>query len=409
MQEAEREAVREPVSGAMRTVAWNAVQCRQKRSGRQMFCVLLGVVMIPVLLTGCGHQPVAQHRSPPVVEVATVVQQDVPIYGNWVGTLQGYVNAQIEPHVTGYLIRQDYREGSFVRKGQELFEIDPRPFQATLDQAKAQVAQAEAQLGAAAINVRRDIPEAKAHAIPQSQLDNDTQAKLAAQASVEAAKAAVETAQLNLGYTQVRSIVSGIAGIAQVQVGNLVSPGTVLTGVSQVNPIKVYFPITEQEYLAIAGRLAPGTVDLLSAAASIPLQLTLADGSVYRYSGRILFADRQVDQQTGTIQIVGALPNPKRELRPGQYARVHALTRTLKNALLVPQSSVTQLQGSYQVTVVDANNRAQIRTAEVGPTMGTMWVVTSGLQPNERVIAEGSDKVKNGEQVTPKPYSAGGR
>lgn len=347
-------------------------------------------------------------QKPPAVEVATVLQKDVPIYGNWIGTLQGYVNAQIEPHVTGYLIRQEYREGSFVLKGDVLFEIDPRPFQATLDQAKAQVAQAEAQLGAAVINVNRDIPEAKAHAIPQSQLDNDTQTKLAAQASVEAAQAAVENAQLNLGYTQVRSIISGIAGIAQIQVGNLVSPGTVLTGVSQVNPAKVYFPITEQEYLAIAGRLVPGTVDLLSTAASIPLQLTLADGSVYRYSGRILFADRQVDQQTGTIQIVGVLPNPKRELRPGQYARVHALTRTLKNALLVPQSSVTELQGSYHVAAVGPDNRVQIRTVDVGPTVGTMWVVTSGLQPNERVIAEGSDKVRDSEQVTPKPYSAGG-
>lgn len=400
--------MRKTIQKMMRRVLQDAVQCRQKHPCRQRFCLLLGAALIPASLVGCGHQPMVRPQKPPAVEVATVLQKDVPIYGNWIGTLQGYVNAQIEPHVTGYLIRQDYREGSFVHKGEVLFEIDPRPFQATLDQAKAQVAQAEAQLGAAAINVRRDIPEAKAHAIPQSQLDNDTQAKLAAQASVEAAKAAVESAQLNLGYTQVRSIISGIAGIAQIQVGNLVSPSTVLTGVSQVNPVKVYFPITEQEYLAIAGRLAPGTVDLLSTAASIPLQLTLANGSVYRYSGRILFADRQVDQQTGTIQIVGVLPNPKRELRPGQYARVHALTRTLKNALLVPQSSVTELQGSYQVAVVGPDNRVQILTVEVGPTVGTMWVVTSGLQPNERVIAEGSNKVRDSEQVIPKPYSAGG-
>lgn len=371
------------------------------------FCILSVGLLGLLACAGCSHPPAA-HASPPVVEVATVIQKDVPIYGNWVGTLQGYVNAQIEPHVSGYLIKQDYREGSYVHKGDPLFEIDPRPFQAALDQAKAQVAEAQAKLGAAAINVKRDIPEAKAHAIPQSQLDNDTQTKLAAQASVQAAEAAVESAQLNLGYTRVRSIVSGIAGIAQVQVGNLVSPGTVLTGVSQVNPIKVYFPITGREYLAVAGRLASGTVDLLSTATSIPLQITLADGRVYRYSGRILFADRQVDQQTGTIQLVGVLPNPKRELRPGQYARVRALTQTLKNALLVPQSSVTELQGGYQVAVVNADKRVQILNVEVGPTVGPMWVITSGLQPNERVIAEGADKVRNGEQVTPEPYSAGG-
>ena len=239
-----------------------------------------------------------------------MVQKDVSIYGEWVATLDGYVNAQIQPQVSGYLIRQDYQEGSFVHKDDVLFEIDPRPFQAVLDQAKAQLAQAEAQLGNATLNVNRDIPEAEANAIARSQLEGDMQAQLAAKATVAASRAAVEQAALNLSFTKVRSLISGIAGIAQVQVGNLVTPSAVLTGVSQVDPIKTYFPISGEEYLRIAEKIHPETVNLLSSAAPIPLQLILANGSVYARSGSILFADRQVDQQTGTIRIAGAFANP---------------------------------------------------------------------------------------------------
>lgn len=258
----------------------------------------IAALLALALSAGCSGQKAAGPAPPPpVVEVTAAVQKDVPVYGDWVGTLEGYQNAQIQPQVSGYLTRQDYREGEVVRKDQVLFEIDPRPFQAALDQVKAQVAQAEAQLGKSRLDVKRDIPEAKEHAIPQSQLDNDRQAEQAAAAAVEAAKAAEEQAKLNLGYTQVRSLIPGIAGIATVQVGNLVSPSKVLTAVSQVNPIKVYFPISEQEYLRIAGRIAPGTVDLLSRAKRIPLTLILSDGSTYRYTGRILFAARQVDAQ----------------------------------------------------------------------------------------------------------------
>jgi RND family efflux transporter MFP subunit len=353
---------------------------------------------------GCSR-PVASAAPPatPTVEVATVVQRDVPIQGQWVGTLQGYVNAQIQPQVTGYLVRQDYQEGSFVRKGQVLFEIDPRPFQAALDQAKGQLAQAEAQLANAQINVNRDVPEAEAHAIPQSQLDNDTQTLRGAKAAVETDQAAVETAALNLGYTKVLSLIDGIAGITTVQVGNLVSQSTVLTSVSQVNPIKVYFPISEQEYLRMADGGAPGSVDWLTHASRIPLTLVLADGSTYPYRGRIVFADRQVDTQTGTIQIVGEFPNPHRLLRPGQYAQIRALTEVLKEALLVPQAAVTQLQGSYQLYVVDSNNNVQIRNVEVGPTAGTQWVIAAGLKPGERVVVVGSEKVRQGELVKPAP------
>jgi RND family efflux transporter MFP subunit len=368
-------------------------------------------VLVVSACAACSRRTAHAQQPPPapVVEVAVVTQKNVPVYGDWVGTLDGYLNAQIQPQVSGYLIRQDYQEGSFVRKDQVLFEIDPRPFQAVLDQAKAQLAEAQAQLGKTTLDVNRDIPEAQAKAIPQSQLDDDRQAQLGAKASVEAAQAAIEQASLNLGYTKVRSLIDGIAGIATVQVGNLVGPTAVLTSVSEVNPIKVYFPIGEQEYLRIAQRIAPGTVDFLSRSAAIPLQLTLADGSVYPYRGRILFANRQVDPQTGTIQIVGDFPNPKGILRPGEYARVRALTGTLKNALLVPQAAVTQIQGGYQIDLVAPGNRVQIRSVEVGPQVGTDWVIASGLQPGDRVVAEGTQEVRDGETVTPRPYAAGSR
>ena len=355
---------------------------------------------------GCERRVAAASALPaPTVEVAPVIQKDVPVQGEWVGTLEGYVNAQISPQVSGYLIRQEYHEGAFVKKGEVLFEIDPRPFQAVLDQAKGQLAQAEAQMANAELNVKRDIPEAEAHAIPQSQLDTDTQSLRGAKAAVEADQAAVEQAELNLGYTRVVSLVDGIAGINTVQVGNLVGPNTVLTAVSQVSPIKVYFPISEQEYLRMADGGGPGSVDFITHASRIPLQLTLADGSTYPHPGRIIFADRQVNSQTGTIQIVGEFPNSKNLLRPGQYARIQAPTGKITGALLVPQAAVNQQQGTYQVTVVGADNRAQLRTVEVGPRVGALWVITSGLKPGERVVAVGAEKTKQGELVNPTPYT----
>jgi len=368
-----------------------------------------GLVSAVLLLNGLGcsngNVRAAAPPPPPVVKVAPVIQKNVPVQGEWVGTLDGYVNAQIQPEVSGYLIRQDYREGGLVKKGQLLFEIDPRPFQAVLDQAKGQLAQAEAQMANAELNVKRDIPEAQAHAIPQSQLDTDTQALLAAKAYVEADQAAVEQATINLGYTKVTSLIDGIAGINTVQVGNLVGPSAVLTAVSQVSPIKVYFPISEQEYLRMADGGRPGNVDFITHASRIPLQLTLADGSTYPHPGKIIFADRQVNTQTGTIQIVGEFPNSRNLLRPGQYARVQAPTGNIEGALLVPQAAVNQQQGTYQVTVVGADNRAQLRTVQVGPTVGTRWVINSGLKPGERVVAVGADKVKEGGLVNPTPYT----
>jgi len=374
---------------------------------RDLRLIAFGIFLLATAgQAGCGRPQAAPAPRPPVVEVVSVVQKDVPLYSEWIATLNGYVNAQIQPQVTGYLIKQDYREGSLVHQGEVLFEIDPRPFQAVLDQAKAQLAQAEAQLGTAELNVKRDIPEAQAHAIPQSQLDTDANAELAGKAIVQADQAAIEQAELNLGFTKVRSLIEGIAGIAQVQVGNLVGPATVLTGVSQVNPIKVYFPINGGEYLQIANRLSPGTVNLLSPASAIPLELILSNGSTYGFKGRILFADRQVDQQTGTIQIVGAFPNPGNILRPGQTGRVRAVTDLRKDALLVPQRAVTELQGGYEVAVVGADNKISIRTVDAGERSGTMWIINQGLKLGERVVAEGTSRVRDGMVVTPKPYTS---
>jgi RND family efflux transporter MFP subunit len=372
---------------------------------KQISTALVSAALL-VLALGCsnGNVRAAAPPPPPVVEVAPVIQKDVPVQGEWVGTLEGYVTAQIQPQVSGYLIRQDYQEGAVVKKGQLLFEIDPRPFQAVLDQAKGQLAQAEAQMANAELNVKRDIPEAEAHAIPQSQLDTDTQSLRGAKAAVEAGQASVEQAELNLGYTRVVSLIDGIAGINTVQVGNLVGPSTVLTAVSQVSPIKVYFPISEQEYLRMADGGGPGSVDFLTHASRIPLRLTLADGSTYPHPGRIIFADRQVNTQTGTIQIVGEFPNSRNLLRPGQYARIQTPTGNITGALLVPQAAVNQQQGTYQLTVVGTDNRTQLRTVQVGPTVGTLWVVTSGLKPGERVVAVGADKVKEGGLVNPSPY-----
>ena len=354
---------------------------------------------------------------PPDVGIVHVTQEDVPVVSSWIATLDGYTNAQIQPQVTGYIIKQDYREGSFVHRGDVLFEIDPRPLQALVDQAKAQVSQArgqlaqgEAQLGLSNINVKRDTPLAQARAIAQSQLDNDLQTKAAAEASVgankagiEAAQAAVESAELNLGFTKVRSLVDGIAGIATVQLGNLVAPTTVLTTVSQVNPIKAYFPISEQEYLRVADRLKPGPGgDWLRNSGAVPLQLVLSDGTTYPLKGRIVFTDRQIDPQTGTIRVVGAFANPHNVLRPGQFGRITAITATKRNALLVPQRAVTELQGHYQVAVVVPGNKIAIRNVDVGDRTGTLWVIDKGLQPNDQVVTEGLAKIRDGAVVNPK-------
>jgi membrane fusion protein (multidrug efflux system) len=375
---------------------------KTKRS-HLLLCALSAT--IPLLQTACAKRQTGPTNATPLqVEVATVEQRDVTLYGDWVATLDGYVNAQIQPQVSGYMIKQDYREGSVVQNSEVLFEIDPRPFQATLDQAEGQLAQAQAQLELATINVKRDTPLAQAHAIAQSQLDNEMQQQAAQGAAVRTAEANVEQARLNLGFTKVRSLVTGIAGRAMTQVGNLVSQSTALTTVSQVNPIKVYFSISEQEYLGLSGRVkAGGKADLLSSGNAIPLQLTLGNGSTYPYKGQIVFVDRQVNPQTGTIQIAGSFPNPENLLRPGQFGRIKAETDVRHHALLIPQRAVSELQGSYQVAVVGSGNIVQIRSVALGPQLGSNLIITSGINPNERVVTEGVSKLKDGMRVSPQP------
>src|SRR6266566_131852 len=359
-------------------------------------------------MIGCGRTQAAAPPPPPEVRVARVVQQDVPVYSDWVATLDGYVNAEIRPQVSGYLIKQNYKEGSFVRRGQVLFEIDPRPFKAALDRAKGDLAQAEAQLGKSTLDVERDTPLAKARAIAQSQLDNESQAKLGAQAVVESDKAAVEQSELNLEWTKVTSLVDGIAGIAQVQIGNLVGPNSILTSVSQVDPIKAYFPISEQAYvLAQKQNSAVSTKHAIRFFGN-SLDLILTDGGIYPRKGKILLADRQVDPSTGTIRIVAAFPNPGNVLRPGQYGRVHVETNMKKGALLIPQSAVTQSQGSNQVAVIGGDHKVSIRAVKPGETFGTMWVIDSGLKPGEQVVVEGLQRLKEGTAVTPKPAQLSG-
>ena len=366
-------------------------------ASRQVFTVLLlGCSLL--FLGGCSGGKAASVPPPPVVEVANVVQQDTPIYSEWVAILDGYVNAQIQPHVSGYIIRQNYKEGSVVRKGDVLFQIDPRPFKAALDQAKGQLAQAEAQLGKASLDVQRDTPLAQARAIAQSQLDTEIQAKLGTQALVQAAKANVEQAQLNLEWTQVTSLINGIAGIAQVQIGNLVGPSSVLTSVSQVDPIKAYFTVSEQEFTDFHRRF-PTEQSVAEQRKRIPLQLLLADGSVYERPGTIYFADREVNPATGTIRIAGVFPNPNNLLRPGGYGRVRASAKTQSGALLVPQRAVIELQGSRQVAVVGNDNKVSIRPITVGERVGKLWIVTEGLKPGERVVVEGLMKVRDGAPV----------
>ena len=334
------------------------------------------------------------------VLIAQPIQRDVPMQREWVATLDGYVNAEIRPQVSGYIISQNYKEGAAVSKGQVLFEIDPRPFQAKLDSAKAELARAEADLGRTALDVERDTPLAEQKAIAKAQLDTEIQAKLAAQAAVQSGKAAVERAQLDLEWTKVTSLVGGVAGIAEVQMGNLVGPNARLTSVSQVDPIKVYFPVSEQEYLRSQHITTNGQqINLFENAP----ELILADGSVYPYKGKILLTDRQVDSNTGTIRLVAAFPNPGNKLRPGEYGRVRIQTSMQEHALLVPQSAVKELQGGYQVALLGSGNKAAIRSVKAGEKVGKMWVIDQGLNPDDKVIVQGIEKVKDGTSVVPKP------
>ena len=361
------------------------------------------------LLAGCDKKEVSASTGPAPalpVSVVKIEPTDVAIADEWVGTMDGYVNAQIQPQASGYLVRQLYSEGSQVQKDQVLFEIDPRPFQAVLDQAEGQLGQAKAQLALAQINVKRDTPLADAHAIARSQLDSETQQEAQAEANVKTAEAAVETAKLNLSFCQVRSLISGVAGQATVQVGNLVNTQSVLTSVSQLNPIKVYFSISDSEYLALTHEAATGNGDLLKAAAKVPLTLTLSNGEEYPSKGHIAFVDRQVNAQTGAIRVAAAFPNPQNLLRPGQFGRVKANTEMLHNAIMIPQAAVFEFQGQQEVYTVDANNRVHVNTVKLGPQHGSDWVIESGLAPDARVILDNLQKLREGAPVSPQLVTA---
>lgn len=381
---------------------------------------LLLALSLSVATIACGRGNGQAAKPIPVdVEVAAVRQQDVPIYGEWIGTLDGLVDADVKAQVTGYLLNQAYVEGSFVRKGQLLFQIDPRPFQAALDQAKAQLAQAQAQLAnaeatqmQAQLNVDKYVPLAQDQAASQQDLDNAVQTNVAAkatvlnsQAAIKATEAAVESAQINLDFTRLIAPIDGIAGQAQLQVGALVtaSSGPVTT-VSTLDPIKVFFTVSEQEYLAF-NRDYPTEATREAQMNRTPLDLILADGTTYAQKGKISFADRAVNQNTGAIRIAGLFPNPGNILRPGQYARVRAASSIKRGALLVPQRAVTELQGSYQVAVLDTDNKVSIQPVKVGQRVDSMWVIEEGLKPGERVIAEGVQKVPPGALVNPKPFT----
>jgi membrane fusion protein (multidrug efflux system) len=375
----------------------------------------VGLVVIALVVQTLRpkHASGAGAAAPPDVMVAQVKQKDVPIYGEWIGTLDGFVNADVRAQVTGYLIRQPYQEGALVSKGQLLFEIDPRPFQAALDQAEGQLAQATAQLAnAEAVQVRTQLdverytPLAKEQAASQQDLDNATQNNLAAKATVATAKAqiktaeaAVETAKLNLGFTRLTAPISGIAGQAQLQVGALVNTSsTPVTTVSTLDPIRDYFTVSEQDYIELQKQFSSSDRQRWK------LQLILADGTIYPHEGAFYFAGRAVDQNTGAIQLAALFPNPGNVLRPGQYGKVRAVVRIEKGALLVPQPAVAELQGNYQVDVVGEDGKIAIRPVKVGDRIGTMWIIQDGLKPGERVVAEGQQTLLPGMTVQPKPF-----
>jgi len=358
-----------------------------------MVCMLVVIVM-----PGCGKEKAASQA--PVVEVADVVQKDVPIFAEWVGTLDGMVNATIRAQVQGYLVKQNYKEGDPVKKDQVLFEIDPRTFQAALDQAKGELGRTEARWNQTKANLARIRPLAAQNAVSQKDLDDAIAAEQSAQASVQSAKASFDKASLELGFTKITSPINGIAGIAKAQIGNLVGPGQIeeLTTVSTVNPIKAYVAVSEQEYMQAQESRKR------QVGGKVPLELILADGSVFPQKGEFAFADRQVDVRTGTIRVATTFSNPNNILRPGQFARIRAQMGLKKNALLIPQRAVTEVQGRYLVASIGADNKVEIKQVKAAERYGQLWVIDEGLKSGDKVVAEGIQKVKEGMVVSPKPF-----
>jgi len=356
----------------------------------------LGVVAAVLAIVGCKGKPHAPPASPPLVEVAPVTQADVPLYHEWIGVLDGLVNARIRAQVTGYLVSQNYHEGDPIKKGDLLFEIDRRPFKAALDQAKGQLAQAEARRGKTALDVKRYAPLVKDKAISQEEYDDAVQANLEAEAAVVAAQARVEQADLNLEFTRITSPIDGIASIANGQIGDLVGPTTgELTTVSTVDPIKVYYNVTEQAYINFT-KLFATERDRYQRLGQLEIELILADGAVYPLKGKIYAADRQISPTTGALRVAALFPNPNNALRPGEFGRVRVKFDLASGALLVPQKAVTELQGAYQVVVVDADNKVHIQPVRIGERSGAFWIIQEGLHVGQRVVVEGLQRVREG-------------
>jgi membrane fusion protein, multidrug efflux system len=362
-----------------------------RRSRRHLFTVIL---TLPFAVCGCSSKAEKPAPPPPNVTVAPVIQKDVPIRQEWVGSMVGNVDADIRPKVEGYLLTRIYTEGSFVQKGQPLYQLDQREAQASVDQATGNLERTRAALAQAQIDVRRYTPLVAQKAVSQAELDKAQSMERAGAATVDADQAALDNAKLNLAWTTVRSPIAGIAGISKVGIGDLMTPNTVMTTVSSVDPIYVDVSISEQDYLRFQREKS-------GRATGQGLELTLGDGTVYPKRGRLLFLNREVDSRTGTIQVRCEFPNPSQILRPGQYARIGAVTELRRSASLVPQRAVSELQGIYQVGVVSSDNKVTVKTVRLGPQFGDMWVVDTGLQPGENVVVDGLQRVKSGATVTP--------
>ncbi len=381
----------------------------RRRKERGTWGAILGWGLLAGALfaaSGCTKKGAQGPPGPPEVLVTRVLQEDVPVYREWIGSLDGSVNAVIRAQVSGYLTAQDYKEGTLVKKGDPLFEIDPRPLQAALDQALAAQAKAEAAQLKAELDEKRGERLFSRKVISAQEQDQFVEAASAAKADTQAQRALVETARLNLGFTKIVAPVEGVAGIATAQIGDLVGPGTnPLTTVSQVDPIKAYVTVTEQAYIDFTRRYITAA-SRARHEEELRMELILADGSVFPYPGKFFAVDRQVDPTTGALRFAGLFPNPTRSLRPGQFCRVRARTEIRKGALLVPQRAVTELQGNSQVAVVNGEGKVNIRTVQLGERQGGRWIVTEGLHPGETVVVEGTQKTREGAAVTAKPWKA---
>jgi membrane fusion protein, multidrug efflux system len=372
-----------------------------RKSGIAGFCCvsLLAILGITVLLSGCKRTQTTETPPPPTVEVVEVIKKDVPVYSEWTASTDGLVNATIRAQVQGYLIKRNYTEGDVVRQGQVLFEIDPRTLQAALEQAKGQLAEQQARWGTVKANLERIKPLVEQRAVSKKDYDDAVGAEAGTRAAMSASQAVVDKVQLDLSFTKVTSPIDGIAGIAKAQIGNLVGPGSLeeLTTVSTVDPIKVYILMSEQEYLKYVQHDR-------GLGQRMPLELILADGKVHPHTGSFAFADRQVDVKTGTIKVAALFPNPGNVIRPGQFARVRAQTTIKKDAVLVPQRAIMELQAGYQVAVVGSDNKVAMKPVKVAERVNGLWVVNEGVKPGEQVIAEGLQKVKQGTVVVTKPF-----